>query len=115
LQPLYDNFEKVNRQAKTLLPLLHIAKPYELVPESRVYAPDASGAADKAWEEQHPGASGYLWLSAVGFNSDRTFALVSVSHICGTLCAGGHYYLLHKQDGEWRAVEFPGGNCHWVS
>src|SRR5581483_829118 len=111
LQPLYDNFEQANRQSKTLLPMLTIAKPYDLVPESRVYVADVTGDADKAWEVQHPGAFGYLWVSAVGFNSDRTLALVSVSHVCGNMCAGGHYYLLRKQNGKWQSAEFRGGQC----
>ncbi len=115
LKPLFDNFEQVNKKSWILLPMLTIGKPYDLVPKSKVYVPDVSGDADKAWEAQHPGAWGYLWVSAVGFNAEHTRALVSVSHICGNMCAGGHYYELEKKDGKWQLSGKTGVSCMWVS
>jgi hypothetical protein len=42
----------------------------------------------------------------VGFNEDRTRALVSVAHVCGSLCGSGYDYLLTREAGGWavRAV-----------
>ena len=55
-------------------------------------------------------------VSAVGFNSDRTRALVYVGHNCGGLCGGGRYHLLVKKDGQWQVDRgYRGGSCGWAS
>jgi len=55
-------------------------------------------------------------VSAVGFNSDRTRALVYVGHSCGGLCGGGTYHLLIKKEGKWQVDrEYRGRGCTWVS
>lgn len=55
-------------------------------------------------------------VSAVGFNRDRTRALVYVGHHCGMLCGGGRYHVLVKTDGRWQEYkEFRGGSCFWAS
>jgi hypothetical protein len=56
-----------------------------------------------------------LQLSIVGFNQDRTRALVSVGYDCGS-CGGGGYHLLVKKDGKWAVDrEYRGGSCGWAS
>jgi hypothetical protein len=55
-------------------------------------------------------------VSAVGFNSDRTRALLYVGHHCGSLCGGGRYHLLVKKDGKWHVDrEYRGMSCLWGS
>jgi hypothetical protein len=56
-------------------------------------------------------------VSAVGFNMERTRALVYVGHHCGNLCGGGTYHLMVKKNGKWEPDrEFRGGPmCLWVS
>lgn len=55
-------------------------------------------------------------VSAVGFNADRTRALVYVGHNCGGLCGGGTYHLLVKKDGHWQIDRwYRGGGCVWAS
>jgi hypothetical protein len=55
-------------------------------------------------------------VSAVGFNKERTRALVYVGHHCGNLCGGGSYHLLVKNAGKWQVDrEFRGMSCLWVS
>jgi hypothetical protein len=41
-----------------------------------------------------------LILSGVGFNSDKTIALVYVEHRCGNMCSS-RYYILEKRNGQW--------------
>jgi hypothetical protein len=61
-------------------------------------------------------ASVIFHVSAVGFNPDRTRALVHVGHYCGNMCGGGQYHLLIKKDGKWQADhEYRGTSCGWVS
>ena len=55
-------------------------------------------------------------VSAVGFNRDRTRALVYVGHHCGSLCGSGRYHLLIKKDGKWQVDrEYRGMSCGWAS
>jgi len=55
-------------------------------------------------------------VSAVGFNNDRTRALVYVGHHCGSLCGGGQYHLLVKKEGKWQIDrEYHGLSCVWRS
>jgi len=55
-------------------------------------------------------------VSAVGFNQDRSRALVYAGHDCGSLCGGGRYHLMVKKDGQWQEDrEFRGMSCAWMS
>lgn len=42
-----------------------------------------------------------VYLSRVGFNADKTLALVHVSSGIGPMAAGGALYLLEKKKGKW--------------
>jgi hypothetical protein len=52
--------------------------------------------------ELRPGVPSPILLSNVAFNADRTRALVSVSQVCGPLCASSHVYLVVRHNGTWR-------------
>jgi hypothetical protein len=53
-------------------------------------------------------------FSAVGFNKDRTVAVVYATYWCGPLCGRGTYYMLDKRDGEWINVRQI-SHCGWIS
>ena len=60
------------------------------------------------WDDfykRFPDSQGYMTLSRVGFNSDRTKALIYMDNGCGVLCARGCYFLLHKEYGDWFITE----------
>lgn len=60
--------------------------------------------ADPVREESVPAADEIFpnfEVSAVGFNNERTRALVYVGHHCGALCGGGTYHLMVKMNGKW--------------
>lgn len=42
-----------------------------------------------------------LWLSRVGFNSDRTLALLHVSGGIDRMASGGELYLFERKEGKW--------------
>jgi hypothetical protein len=69
-----------------------IAKPYRIVGAKVVSAlPD------------HPqGAVSYVSLSAVGFNRDKTQAIVFMKSLCGGLCGSFRFHFLEKIDGKWK-------------
>jgi len=61
-------------------------------------------------------ASVVFEVSGVGFNKDRSRALVYVGHHCGSLCGGGRYHLLVKQNDKWQVdQEYRGMSCLWAS
>jgi hypothetical protein len=53
-------------------------------------------------------------FSAVGFNQDRTLAVLYATYICGGRCARATYYLLEKHNGQWDTVTAI-GTCGWIS
>lgn len=110
---LIDEFERVNQEPKLLLRKLAIEKPYRLVPES-VIAGFFKHSVDEGWQsfDLHFRAAGYFDMSAVGFNGDKTQALVYIGHSCGNVCGGGTYHLLEKKAGKWEEVFST--RCSWA-
>jgi hypothetical protein len=104
-QPLIQDYVAKN-QRKLVLERKFDLPQYALVDFGRT-----SGRANP------PGAASIVFeVSAVGFNRDRTRALVYVGHHCGSLCGGGRYHLLVKNDGKWQVDrEYRGMSCAWVS
>ena len=71
-----------------------IAKPYRIVDAKVISAlPD------------HPqGAVSYVRLSPVGFNREKTQAVVFVQSLCGGLCGSWRFHFLEKVHGKWNKV-----------
>lgn len=53
-------------------------------------------------------------FSAVGFNENRSVAVMYAAFWCGPLCGRGTYYALEKHDGEWMNVQGL-RYCGWIS
>ena len=66
-----------------------------------------------AFHERHPQAHGYIDLSAVGFNADKTFAVVYSGGHCGGLCGAGGFATLSKKNGKWQKNS--DRLCSWIS
>lgn len=87
---------------------------------SRPYSTQNEGELDNVndiqamnhFYDKHPGASGMIRLSRVGFNRARTEALVEIELIYCPLCSFGQTVLLRKMMGVWKIQEKYGG---WVS
>jgi hypothetical protein len=55
-------------------------------------------------------------FSVVGFNSDRSHALVYIGHHCGRLCGAGTLAALMKSHGKWRIdFKYKPASGVWVS
>ena len=54
-----------------------------------------------AFNKKFPGTNGYVIVSNVGFNEDRTQALVDISNKCGDKCGAEQFVLLLKVGGIW--------------
>src|SRR5262249_21136464 len=55
----------------------------------------------KAFRRKYPKAMGLFGMSKVGFNSDRTLAVVYVYYTTGPIGGDGRYVLLRKAAGTW--------------
>lgn len=109
-----DDFRARNKGEHTLARRFDIGREYVLVGEkelNKIFK--EAGGGWKAFYKKYPGAGGYLVLSRVGFNADRTQALVYQGHSCGGLCGAGSHMLLNKKNGAW-VVEGSIGPS-WVS
>ena len=84
---------------------------YELISSAAIKAYMHDG-----WDsfyQRFPQAGGYIVFSAVGFNADRTMAVVYSGTDCGTMCGRWRFHLLRKVDGRWKEV--PDVTCVTVS
>jgi len=113
-EPIFASFEAANKTAMMLHSDLQLSKPTRLVTRAELDAafetPSGTNVGD-GWEgfrHHFPDSAGYLILSGVGFNADRTIALVYEEHRCGGLCGAARYYILQKRNGRW-ARYFPAG------
>ncbi len=70
--------------------------------ESKIFRKNQDGWA--RFYKKYPKARGIVTFSRVGFNQERTQALVSVSYSCGGLCGQGNFIFLQMKEGKW-AVE----------
>ena len=117
LGPLIENYRKVNEKPSLLLRRFELPYKYELVEHAIVngFFKEKGPGGWPDFYKRFPDSNGYAYVSAVGFNDDKTLALVYAGHSCGGLCGGGSYYFMKKVDGRWTEVNFPGQTCTWVS
>lgn len=111
-----DDFKHVNAKPWLLQRLFQIERPYEIVSAHEIEAAFHAEGVQGGWEDfnaRHPDSGGYFIMSAVGFNEDKTLAVVYTGSTCGGLCGRWSFHLLAKIDGEWKTV--PGVHCVTVS
>jgi hypothetical protein len=115
--PLITAYRALNKKPWLLQDKFNFPFKYQLVPRATIDAffekKNVGGWED--FYKRFPRSGGYVYVSAVGFNPDRTLAMVYAGHSCGGLCGGGGYRFLKKVDGKWTEINFPGQTCTWVS
>jgi len=92
-------FNGLHGKKYLLQPKFQLDKPYKLI------GPDAI----RALPSQPQSAASYVEMSPVGFNRDKTLAVLFMGSPCGGLCGSWTYHLLAKVNGKWKEV--PGVNC----
>jgi hypothetical protein len=55
-----------------------------------------------SFPQRYPTYQGWIEVSAVGFNSDKTIAIVYLGYHCGEQCEGGEFKALEKKEGRWQ-------------
>lgn len=117
LQDAIKDYNRLNQTAWKLQHRIGIDKQVQLVAPAVLSAP-FKAAGFTGWEEmrkQFPDSAGWLEFSAVGFNRDKSIAVLYAGHHCGELCGGGHFWTLQKVKGKWVPLRWSGGSCSWMS
>ena len=114
--PAIANFLEVNKKSWLLEKAIPMDLAYEFVFRKQLDAIFADGPAGwKSFYEKYPDSGGYNEVSAVGFNTDKTVAVVYVGHSCGGLCGGGSFHVMQKKNDKWQPLNWKGSSCSWVS
>jgi hypothetical protein len=87
---------------------------YDGPPEPANYVPLADGTVPPPSEADLDNeiSSGVLSVSAVGFDQTKTHAIAAVDFVCGTLCGGGRFYFLERQEAGWQVKDVGGDWVH---
>ncbi len=132
MQSAIDSYVELNATKRRLQALFAVGRPYDLQPAQilndlpwempRVPEPSSSRgehassrSTRQLFDERFPGAHGYVWLSAVGFNSDKTIAIVSMGYACGWMCMADGFHVLQLKNGTWVPFDWKGGSCSVIS
>src|SRR5262249_7441755 len=104
-----------NQTSRRLLPMFPIEKTYILVPEEDL----KNLIEESGWEGfyvRYPEAKSYVSMSSVGFNAQKTKAVLTMTYSCGTLCMEGTYYLMEKKHEKWVEARLSHvTSCKWAS
>jgi len=96
----FDDYVKVNETKWVLQNKFNFPKPPKLVGPEEIRAMFVE--QEKEYQKGGPVTQrGYFILSAVGFNAEKTIAVVNIYYTCGGLCSDGFLTVLRKTDGIW--------------
>jgi hypothetical protein len=98
-----DDLQAKNKESHKFERRFDIGRPYLLISEKEledIFQEGGGGGWDEFFQK-YPQARGFATFSRVGFNQEKTQALVYQAHSCGGLCGGGSYVLLVKSNGVW--------------
>jgi hypothetical protein len=106
------DYKRLNTRPWLLQRQFQIEKSYEIVSSETIGIVFRSGGWD-GFPKRYPESAGYIIMSAVGFNKEKTLAVVYSGSSCGSLCGSWRFHLLAKIDGYWKEVT--GVTCTTVS
>ncbi|HVG29830.1 MAG TPA: hypothetical protein VM864_09045 [Pyrinomonadaceae bacterium] len=109
-----SDYVKLNEKTWLLQRKFSLETPYTTLGSDELKAALERGGWD-GFYKQHPNSGGWIELSAVGFNADKTAAVVYMGHSCGMLCGGGGFHVLRKKEAKWIPLEWKGRACGWAS
>jgi hypothetical protein len=111
LAPVVEDYINVNQTRWDLVDN-RISFPHTLVSADQMNAIFSKGP-NQGWKRFHRKYphKALLYVSAVGFNANRTVAMVATESDCGPLCGSGGLSFLRKVDGRWQEFEPTGTIC----
>jgi hypothetical protein len=104
LIPAVRNYEELSKSKWRLRPEFSLDKPYDLL---------ARTTLNHLLDNDFRDSSGYTLLSPVGFNSQKTFAIVLIGCFRREN-GGGSMWVLEKRMGEWVQSNAAGFGCGWA-
>lgn len=117
LGTLVKAYREANKSPVLLTQEFDLPLEYVLIPRQTVldFFKEKNIEGWKDFYAKYPNSGGIINVSAVGFNADKTLALLYVGHSCGGLCGGGRYHLMSKVDSKWNELQWKGTTCTWAS
>ncbi len=111
LSPVVANYNEVNQTQWDLVDG-KVNFPHRLISNEEMLAFFSKGPGHgwKKFNRKYPHKA-LLSVSAVGFNSDKTLAMVATESDCGSLCGSGGISFLRKANGAWKEFEPTGTIC----
>ena len=85
-------YNRVRQEKWVFQRQFQIAKPYRIVGTDVI----------SALPDRPQSAVSYVRMSPVGFNSNKTQAIVFIQSSCGGLCGSWRFHFLKKVDGKWK-------------
>lgn len=105
------SFRQENSRPKLLQPILQIPGSYRLIPKSEIEADDARLALKYPGRyNRRPESMEYAAVSAVGFNADKTKAVVLVQ-----VRGQGAVRTLERRENGWVPAYVTGMGCIWIA
>jgi hypothetical protein len=98
------DFKSKARTCRTIEAKLTLPTKYILFSQAERRAIFSKADVNQSWQsfrQKYPDANGYINISNIGFNEDRTQALVDTFRKCGDKCGGEKMVLLTKTNGKW--------------
>ena len=98
------DFKGKSRTCRTIESKLTFPTKYILISQAERRAIFSKADVNKSWQsfqQKYSGANGYINVSNIGFNEDRTQALVDTFRKCGDKCGGERMVLMTKVKGKW--------------
>ncbi len=106
------HFQASNSVSQPLTNQLSFAVPHTMLAGKELHSLFQQEDGWKAFGKRYPKSHGYFSFSRVGFNRERTEALLYVEERVGWLHAGGRYVLFRKYDKTWHYIA---EQLTWVS
>jgi hypothetical protein len=93
--PVFEDYGKKNRVSRILAPAFPTKLSYKLAYE--------------------PTGDSYIWFSSVGFNPERTLAVVAMGHRDGVTSLSWRPYFFKKIDARWEWIGVEAHVTNWMS
>jgi hypothetical protein len=113
--PVLNDYARQFREPKIITQNIPVKGSYELVTKQALAAVLKPSGNWTAFYDVYPQSNGYYWFSAVGFDPQRTHAIVSMNHSCGPLCGRGEPHFFEKKNGKWQEVTAQADWEVWLS
>ena len=102
------DFKAKNAKDYALSPKLKPQGKYVFISDeemSHIFSGDNLDKSWKSFKKRYPRSRGYGGFSRVGFNPDKSEALLFSEISCGSLCGSGSYVYLVRKNAEWTIVK----------